>query len=51
MFKHSLFVALSALLTIGFLSSSAYAQDGEQTTKPQDQLEKDLALFWGKSER
>jgi outer membrane beta-barrel protein len=48
MFKHSLFVALT--LTAALLAPTAHvwAQEGEETpASPQEQLEQDLALFWG----
>ena len=48
MFKHSLFTALCALLTLGFLSTGALAQESEPAQSQASQLEDDLALFWGK---
>lgn len=48
MLKHSLFVALCTLITLGLMSSSALAQEAESAQGPQGQLEEDLALFWGK---
>jgi len=48
MFKHSLFVALCTLLTLSALCTSAFAQEGQPVQTPQEQLEEDLALFWGK---
>lgn len=48
MFKNSIFVALCTLFSLGLMTTSALAQDGEITKSPQAQIEEDLALFWGK---
>jgi outer membrane beta-barrel protein len=48
MFKHPLFIALCAVLTLGLLSTSALAQDSEPAQGQTSPLEEDLALFWGK---